>query len=81
MARQYNRMNQRVPLIYVKLYTYQVWPDLAVIFPNDVMLFRIIPSIFFYQRAFNFNFCSRHTYYQNYLHAFMWSSLYRIFFY
>jgi serine/threonine protein kinase len=24
MARQYNRMNQRVPLIYVKLYTYQV---------------------------------------------------------
>nr|XP_040247164.1 shaggy-related protein kinase kappa isoform X2 [Aegilops tauschii subsp. strangulata] len=24
MARQYNRMNQRVPLIYVKLYTYQI---------------------------------------------------------
>ncbi|OAY77993.1 Shaggy-related protein kinase delta, partial [Ananas comosus] len=26
MARQYNRMNQRMPLIYVKLYTYQVNP-------------------------------------------------------
>lgn len=24
IARQYNRMNQRMPLIYVKLYTYQV---------------------------------------------------------
>lgn len=27
MARQYNRMNQRMPLIYVKLYTYQVCPN------------------------------------------------------
>ncbi|XP_008644282.1 shaggy-related protein kinase delta isoform X2 [Zea mays] len=26
IARQYNRMNQRMPLIYVKLYTYQVNP-------------------------------------------------------
>jgi hypothetical protein len=39
MARQYNRMNQRVPLIYVKLYTYQVWPDLAVIFQNRPQCF------------------------------------------
>jgi hypothetical protein len=55
MARQYNRMNQRVPLIYVKLYTYQVWPDLAVIFLNDVMLFRIVLS-FFYEELFTLNF-------------------------
>ncbi|XP_044365719.1 shaggy-related protein kinase kappa isoform X1 [Triticum aestivum] len=31
MARQYNRMNQRVPLIYVKLYTYQICRALAYI--------------------------------------------------
>lgn len=47
MARQYNRMNQRVPLIYVKLYTYQVWPDLAVIFLNDIMLSKLSLVLFF----------------------------------
>ncbi|XP_044945864.1 shaggy-related protein kinase kappa-like isoform X1 [Hordeum vulgare subsp. vulgare] len=31
MARQYNRMNQKVPLIYVKLYTYQICRALAYI--------------------------------------------------
>ncbi|XP_020098386.1 shaggy-related protein kinase kappa-like [Ananas comosus] len=31
MARQYNRMNQRMPLIYVKLYTYQICRALAYI--------------------------------------------------
>ncbi|XP_019171647.1 PREDICTED: shaggy-related protein kinase kappa isoform X2 [Ipomoea nil] len=31
IARQYNRMNQRVPLIYVKLYTYQICRALAYI--------------------------------------------------
>lgn len=35
IARQYSRMNQRVPLIYVKLYTYQVSPDLLSIFLSD----------------------------------------------
>lgn len=28
IARNYNRINQRMPLIYVKLYTYQVWINL-----------------------------------------------------
>jgi len=31
IARQYNRMNQRMPLIYVKLYTYQICRALAYI--------------------------------------------------
>ncbi|XP_062212968.1 shaggy-related protein kinase kappa-like [Phragmites australis] len=31
IARQYNRMNQRMPLIYVKLYTYQISRALAYI--------------------------------------------------
>nr|GMC78609.1 shaggy-related protein kinase kappa [Ipomoea batatas] len=35
IARQYNRMNQRVPLIYVKLYTYQVCP-LVVLLQNEL---------------------------------------------
>jgi serine/threonine protein kinase len=31
IAKHYNRMNQRMPLIYVKLYTYQIFRSLAYI--------------------------------------------------
>lgn len=34
IAKQYNRMNQRMPLIYVKLYTYQACSHLPLTFVN-----------------------------------------------
>lgn len=34
IARNYSRINQRMPLIYVKLYTYQVWNSLIQLFSS-----------------------------------------------
>lgn len=48
VIKHYNKMNQRMPPIYVKLYTYQVWLPCIVY----VCLYILIFSLFYFCRRF-----------------------------